>query len=98
MICQQRQQRVRRGGGDDFDASFILKFPKCADEIAAMCMPRIANRSEPMMIHPGEFAEGAVPMRATNLLLGQFNETVQVPFVTATQQRVEQHCAKCRRE
>ena len=98
MIRQHRQQRVRGGGGDDFDASFVLKFPKCADEIAVICAPRIPNRSEPAMIHPGEFVEGAVPVCAADFLFGQLNETVQVPFVTPAQQRVEQHRAECRRE
>ena len=35
MVRQQRQQPVRRGGGDDFDAALVLKFAERGDEVAA---------------------------------------------------------------
>ena len=34
MIRQQRQQRVRGGGGDDFQPARVLKFAERADEVA----------------------------------------------------------------
>ena len=89
---------MRGGGGDDFEAALVLKFAEGADEIAVAGPPGVANRSEPVVIHPRQFAEGAVPVRAVDFLFRQFDEAVQVPLVTLAQQRVEQHRAQGRRE
>ena len=98
MIRQQRQQRVRGGGGDDFQPAFVLKLAERADEITFVKTPRVADRGESLMIHPRQFAEGAVPVRAVNFLFGQLDEAVQMPLVAVAQQRVAQHGAQRRRK
>ena len=98
MIRQQWQQRVRRGGGDDFQPAFVLKLAERANEVAFVKKPGVANRGEALMIHPRQFAEGAVPVRAVNFLFGQLDEAVQMPLVAVAQQRVAQHGAQRRRE
>ncbi len=98
MAGQQRQERMRGGGGDDFEAALVLKFAEGIDEIAVARPPGVANQSEPVVIHPRQFAEGAVPVSAVDFLFRQFDEAVQVPFITPAQQRVEQHRAQGGRE
>ena len=95
---EQRQQPVRRAGGDDFDASLRPEMFERADEIALVITPRFARQGKFVVIHPRQFAERAVPVRAVDFLFGQFDQAVQMPLVTPAQQRVEQHGAERRRK
>ncbi len=98
MAGQQRQQSVRRGGGDDFDAAFVLKFSERANEVAPVRIPCFTDGRQPVMIHPRKFAEGAIPVRAVDFLFGEVNQAVQVPLVALLEQRIEQHRTERRRK
>ncbi len=98
MVRQQRQQSVRRGGGDDFNPAFVLKFSERGDEVAPVRIPCVADGREAVVIHPGEFAVGAVPVSAVDFLFGEVNQPVQVPLVTALEQRIQQHRTERRRK
>jgi hypothetical protein len=98
MAGQQRQQRVRRGGGDDFHAAFVLEFAERADEIAVPGLPRVADGNKPVVIHPRQFAEGAVPVRAVDFLFGQFDEAVEMPLVALRSSGSSSIAHKRRRE
>jgi hypothetical protein len=97
-VVQQRQQRVRGGGGDDFEAALLLKLAERADEVAAVGEVSGAQAREPVVIHPRELAELAVPVRAVDFLVGQFQQAFKMPHVAVLQERVQQHRAERGRE
>jgi hypothetical protein len=93
-----RQQTMCGGGGDDFQPAFVLEFFERGDEVAVMTFPRFAGAAEAVVVAPGLVAEGAVPVRAVDFLLREFEEVVEMPGVACAQERVEQHRAERGRE
>ena len=51
MIRQQRQQRVCRGAGDDFQSAEVLEFAECADEVAVAAEVSVTDAGETAIIH-----------------------------------------------
>ena len=98
MIGHQRQERVRRGGGDDFEFSLLLKFAKRANEIFSVSEIGIAHRRETMVIHPRKQMNRRIPMRAMNFFFSEIDQAVEMPEITFLQERIEQHRAKRRRQ
>ena len=98
MIGHEREQSVRGRSGDDFDAPFVLKFFERGDQIAAVMPPRLAREGKAMVIHPREVAIGAIPMRAVDFFFREFDEAVEMPGVTVSQQLIQQHRAERGRE
>ena len=98
MTGEQRQQSVRRRRGDDFNEIFVLKLFEGADEVAVVMPPRFAREGKFVVIHPRKVAEGAVPVRAMNFFFGEFDEAVEMFFITPPEQIVLQHRAECGRK
>ena len=84
--------------GDDLQETEVLKFPERRDQIPPVTVPRVAQGREPVMIHPRQFVKRAIPMRAMDFLLRQFDQSVEVLLVALLQQRIEQHGAERGRE
>ena len=71
-----------------FVQELLLKFPERADDVLAVSEISVGNRFEAVVVHPGQFTKGAVPMRAMDFLFGQSDQCVQMPQITVLQQRV----------
>ena len=89
---------MRRGGGDDFEAAQLLKLAERAHEVAPIGEVSRAQVGEPPVIHPRQFAELAVPVRAMDFLFGQLQQAFEMPHVAVLQERVQQHRAERGRE
>src|SRR4029450_41969 len=56
-LCRrdQRQESVSRTAGDDLDRSLVLKFAKCADEVAFVTIvPKSERCSKVLRVHLGD--------------------------------------------
>jgi hypothetical protein len=78
----------------DFQNASVLHLSKRRHQVAIVAMPRIAQRAEPVMVHPGQLVVGAIPVGAVDFLVGQLDQAVEVPLVALLQERIGEHRAQ----
>ena len=79
------------GGRDDFEFAQLLKFAKCANDVAAIALVGLAQALKAVMIHFSQRLELFVPVGAQKLFLNEFEQAGEVAFVTFLQEWIEQH-------
>ena len=78
IIRQQGQQRVGGGAGGDFQKALFLKLPERAQQVAPVRGVGVAKAAQAVVIHPGQFPKGAIPVGAMNFLFRQFDQAVEM--------------------
>ena len=88
----ERQKTVRRGAGDDFQKTAVLKVGENGDHVAfpGLDVKRPAG-SPAVEIKTGQFVQMRFRVRAGNLAFRQGNRTVKVADISLLQKRVAQH-------
>src|SRR5437660_6817514 len=81
MLGQQRQDSVRGGAGDYFQASLVLQAAKGGDQITVLGQIDISELIETMVVKERQFMLRSLPMGAMDLFIGQFDQFVQMASV-----------------
>ncbi len=94
-ILKQRKEGVGGGACDDFEAAGVLQFAKCPDDVAPQRFAEeFAGCGEKLSVKARQFGELRVVPVAFDFLLGQPDQSLEVPEVTLLEQFVAQHRAE----
>src|SRR5437868_6399290 len=98
MVEQKRQQRMRRGAGDDLDEPLLLKFTKCGNEVPGISIVTPLQPLKSFMIKSSQPPKVFLPVVTVNFLLRQSDQLIEVAAVAGLQQWIAQHGAERGRE
>jgi hypothetical protein len=94
MICQQREDGMRRRAGQNLKLTLILKNSEPPHEIAVASKPILPNATETFQIENCQLMEWFFPQRPKTFLIRQFAQLVEMSAVSGLQVRIAQHCAE----
>ena len=98
VAVHQREERVRRGRGDDLEPPDVLQCAERPHQVAVVAAPGVAQTAEAVAVHRRQTVVLRLGLGALELLLGELDQIVQVLGVALLEQVVGQHRDQRRRQ
>jgi hypothetical protein len=97
VMVHQRQEPVRRGAGDDLQATGVLQAAVLGQQVSVQhVIEQPGLLGEPRLVESREAVEVVIALRAADLLVGELAQAVEVSPEALHQQAVLQHVGQRR--